>query len=400
MNPNPPVAGGTLEITLDDGQAQSVHISGPLGSWRKNLKLVEGKATVKLPEEIPVILIGLPDSDRVSFPHSLRIVNGKNSKPASHAYFWKGYILGGFPAPCPTVSKSINDALEAAQAAIKQNPEYLPAKELLWRVEAESAQNKDDFLKRIADELSSHPSGRLALAAIRLHKRLEDPDGALAIAKRYKSDMEPVVSLEANKWAEIISTNDPKIRLGKIHSWLALDPFTDYLPNCLQILAATYSALGDYRSTALFGLLSLKVMPDDAMTLNGVAYAMAEGEFELDHGLTLVGKAMDILAKPELLKKPPQLNDIQWQRELIHARAACLDTKGWLLSKMGRWAEAREALNDAIRLERSDEFYLHLGLTYMKEGKNNEARKALRAGQKLGGPHRRRIESVLIELER
>ena len=396
LRPDPPVAGRAVVISA---AAEKVHLSSPFASWRVEARLDEGRAEISLPSDLPVLLVGLPEGNESRFEHRLWLVNGLKDATSPRAYFWKGYLLAGFPAPYPIGRIDLEAALVAAQSAVKQEPEYLPATELMWRLRGISASDKTAFLKQVDAELASDASGRLAMAAIRLHSQMGDKEGALAVARLYKDEIEPITTAETKLWTEIVSTSNPKTRLRKLHEWLDRDPFSDYLPHCLQLLAATYSAVEDFRSTALFGLLSLELTPDDAMTLNGVAFAMAEGGFELEKGLELVEDALEILMNPDSLRKPPQLSDTQWKRELNHATAACLDTKGWLLFKLGILDEAHRALEMAIQLEGVDEFYLHLGLTLKKQGKPDEARRALRTGLKLSGFHRAEIEAALDELE-
>jgi tetratricopeptide (TPR) repeat protein len=401
LSPDPAVAGKPLEIRVSaGGKAERVHLSNPFGSWRIEVEIVDGKGTVNLPADIPVLLVGFPQGERVDFPHSVHLVNGPDSRPTPEGYFWHGYLLGGLPAPFPAETTDLEAALASAREAARLRPDLLTTRELVWRIRAASTSDAATFLTGVDGELAADPSGRLALAAMRVHSQLGDSDGAQAIAEKYKTMVEPIASLEAGKWSEIISGGSAGARLEKIFRFITLDPFSDFMPQCFQILAPTYSALGDHRSTAVFGLLSLRITPDDAMTLNGVAFAMAEGEFDMERGLQLADRAVEILFQPGRLKKPPQFSQSQWQRELNHARAAGLDTKGWLLCKLGRWREAEDAFNMAIALESSDEYYLHLGITFMRQGKKEEARRAFNSGLRLGGNQRRRIETELTRLDK
>jgi len=403
LQPDPPVAGHVLAIEITQGQAVSeLHLSGPLASWQRRLESTAGEAVeLVLPDDLPVLLIGAPEGsgNELEFPHTLRLVHGEDGQPLPGALFWQGYLLGGFPAPLAVEGADDAAALRATEAELERDPEMLVARELLWRLRARSAADQEEFLNAIDAELAHSTSGRLALAAIRMHRTLGDAEGAQALARRYSGFVEPILQLEGGRWAAIIGTTSPLERIELVHRWLDVDPFSDYVPQCLQILAATYSEVGDHRSTALFGLMSLRVSPDDAMTLNGVALAMAEGEFELERGLVLAGRASDLLQDAGRFSRPPELSESRWRREMVHARAACLDTRGWLLTKLRRWEEARDAFEAAIRLERSDEFYLHLGLMLIARGSPEEARTALRQGRRLGGSHRREIEEALSGLE-
>jgi tetratricopeptide (TPR) repeat protein len=355
--------------------------------------------SVEVPGDVPLLLIGVRETGDVEFPHVIRAVNRPDGSPQPDSHLWKAYLLAGNPTPFEIEAADPAAALEAAEAAVEQDPDNPVARELLWRLQAVSADDPSAFLEGLNEAAEQANSGRQALAAARVHLRLGDREAANRTRERFKGIIDPVIQAETRRWAEVIAARDPRSRADKIHRWMAEDPLSDFFPRCLQILAATYSELGDYRATAAFGLLSLKLVPHDAMTLNGVAFAMAEGEFELDRALLLAEQAIAILAHPERLNKPPQLSESRWREELRHAKAASLDTKGWVLTKLGHWQEARSAFDDAIDLERADVYYLHKGIMQARSGNVDAARKTLRAGARLGGPNRRSIETELARLE-
>ena len=401
LQPNPPVAGGELTISVSGVVGQVISLADPLGWWRAELPIGnKTHLTVTLPDEIPVLLVGIRLSDEVEVKHRIVIPRDADGAEPAGSLFWQAYLLSGYPAPFPVDETDQSEALSLASRASENEPEKEVAKELLWRLQAGTVEDKEAFLERLRDELADSRSGRLVVAAMHVHHQMGRIQEARVISERYKELVEPLIREESQRWAEIISARDARDRLEKIHRWIAEDPLSDYVPQCIQILAATYSALEDYRSTALFGLLSLALTPGDAMTLNGVAFAMAEGEFQLERGLTLANQAIDILANSDRLSKPEQISKVRWRDELRYARAACLDTKGWLLTKLGRWQEAADSFDAAIELERVDEFFLHKGLMFLGQGREAEARKALREGLKISGRHRRDIEAALDKLQK
>ena len=400
LETNPPMAGAEVRVSITGAEGLAVLVSDPLGCWHEEHVVEGGGITFKLPANVPLLLVGVCEGD--GFPQDCRAfpVVDAGGNPLPRSLFWQAYLQAGYVSMCGMEVADSSKAVGLAEAAVEANPFDYVALELLWRIQAESGADVAELLSRMDDKVAGGDNGRLVLAAARVRHALGDEAGSASLASRHSSAIGVVHAAESARWAEIVSTRAPKERLAKIHAWMSEDPLSDYMPQCLQILAATHSALGDHRSTAMAGLLSLQVMPDDAMTLNGVALAMAEGGFQLERALALAGRAVEVLRQPGDLRKPPQLSERRWREELQHALAAALDTKGWVLTKLERWEEARVAFEEAIALERNDEFYLHYGLMLEASGDVAAAKDMLRKGARLGGAFRLRIENELARLGR
>jgi len=86
---------------------------------------------------------------------------------------------------------------------------------------------------------------------------------------------------------------------------------------------------------------SLHYMSDNALTLNNYAYALAVEGRDLERALEMSGRAM----------------------ELAGTNATYLDTYAWILHRMGRNAEAKRTMQQALSLDRSNstELYMHYG---------------------------------------
>jgi tetratricopeptide (TPR) repeat protein len=292
--------------------------------------------------------------------------------------------------------------LTYARAAVKNEPEYLVARDLLWRIEALQAQRlgtADEFLKRLDQELATDPQDRLAMSAAAIHQMLGDTAGASALETIYKEQIQRTRSGEAARWTDITGTRSIESKIQKLHTWLAEDPITSYASMAFQLLAPSYLMTGNYRSTALYGLLSLRVTPSDAMTLNGVALAMAEGQFQLERGLRLADQAYSVLSSSGKLRKPEGMSDTQWKVILEDAQASTLDTKAWLLTRLKRWDEAEKAYNDALRIVEKDEFYLHYGIMLLEQGNKERALEKLKRGLRISGPKRHEIRELITTLE-
>jgi tetratricopeptide (TPR) repeat protein len=406
LSPQQPVAGAALTVTVAAGEeGRLLSMASPFGEWRFTTRVTSagGSWRVDVPRDMPLLMIGVGAGDELVLPHRAVTVIAEGGMPAKRGYFWRALLTTGFPTPFPVAEVDAAAALELAREAILRDPDYLPARELLWRIQAlraTSPEAKTAFLTNLDSELGSAPAGRLVLAATRVHLMLGDAEGARALETRHKVRIAPIVLAEQKRWQEIVGAGAPEVQKTRLHAWLSDDPLSAWTPQCLQILAAAYAGLGDHENTAIFGLASLRMTPEDAMTLNGVAYAMAEGGFMLERGLLLADRAIAILRAPNRLQKPPQLSEARWKQELNGALAASLDTRGWLLTGLQRWREAESAFQEALTLGERDEFLYHYGVMLKGQGRTAEARKILERGHRLGGPMRARISAALDELGR
>ena len=86
---------------------------------------------------------------------------------------------------------------------------------------------------------------------------------------------------------------------------------------------------------------SLRYWPDNTMVLNNYAYFLAERERDLEKALTMVSRVT----------------------ALTDNEPTYLDTEAWILFKLGRVAEAKKIMQQAIALDRtnSPELQLHYG---------------------------------------
>ncbi len=131
---------------------------------------------------------------------------------------------------------------------------------------------------------------------------------------------------------------------AKMEKWLYLQ--------ANSTLALCYDKLGYYdKCIRLYGRI-LRVEPDNVLMMNNLAYILAGQGKELLRAKTLAMKAVS--------REP--------------ANASYLDTLGWVLFKMGRYEQAREMLEKAVRLNSSEvEIFEHLSKVYEKLGNTPKA---------------------------
>lgn len=108
--------------------------------------------------------------------------------------------------------------------------------------------------------------------------------------------------------------------------------------------------------------VGLMARPDSTLLLNNLAFMNADRGVGLEEALTLVDKAL----------------------ESSPANASLLDTKGWVLHRLGREDEAERLLRQALSIDESPDSLDHLGDVLLAKGEVQEAialwKKALARG--------------------
>lgn len=99
-------------------------------------------------------------------------------------------------------------------------------------------------------------------------------------------------------------------------------------------------------------LAALKLNPDNALVLNNYAYSLSKRSSRLNEALAMVDKA--------LVKDP--------------GSSSYLDTKGWILFKMGNFREAKRFIEESLKINNDREEVLdHLGDVEFNLGNKEEA---------------------------
>lgn len=133
-------------------------------------------------------------------------------------------------------------------------------------------------------------------------------------------------------------------------------------------LAALQELGGDLEAALWTYREAIEVFPEQAHLYNNLAYMLARNERELTNALELVQHAKRLNPRGHL---------------------AYLDTEGWVLFKLGRYPEARDKIEAAIRhMTQASEGALaeslyHLGAVYQKLGDKAKARDTLGRAHRL-----------------
>jgi len=172
--------------------------------------------------------------------------------------------------------------------------------------------------------------------------------------------------------------------------------FPDAASNFARLLAgedrfADLVRLGDR-------LLELK--PPPASPLNTIAWALAEGDTALDKALSYIEVGVAAQRQNINLPPPSDRSEKAWKERQNYRLGYYLDTKGYVLLKLDRAEEAREAFLQVESLipEPDYELYLHLAMANRELNEFSDAlRCAVKARYYLGDEGNEDLDRVLRE---
>ena len=217
-----------------------------------------------------------------------------------------------------------SDRTEQAIAMYRRIPTSSP---LAWSARLRSATLLDDLgrtddaiatLAALADERPARPDALIAMGDL-----LRGKERFAEAAAAYDKAMARIGTLEQRHWALLYSRG---IALERSKQWM--------------------------RAEADF-LKALELNPDQPYVLNYLGYSWVEHGINLDKALTMIETAVKL--RPE--------------------DGYIVDSMGWVLFRLGRYAEAVPHLERAVELRPADPTINdHLGDAYWRVGRENEAR--------------------------
>ncbi len=234
---------------------------------------------------------------------------------------------------------------------VLQDEQYRPAAhELLGRIafekqDLESAENHFSALTRVNPD---NRFGWLFLAVI--YNQQSKFDNTLKVLQQSLTlhpDDSDLLSLYGSTLSQVGRDQDAVKPLEK-----ALRIDNENLAT-LSSMAAVYDKLQEWNKSDSLYILALQKNPDNALILNNYSYSLAQRDLELENALNMVTRALEI--DPD--------------------NGAYLDTKGWILYKMGNYTGAREYIQKALdSREESAEVLEHMGDVYQKLEQPDKAR--------------------------
>jgi tetratricopeptide (TPR) repeat protein len=241
--------------------------------------------------------------------------------------------------------KEAEDAFRRAYELNPANP-----RGLMGMVETDMAQNKtEDALKLLKAEAAKSPNRmdlvmQLGNTAVRAGKY----DEAIGYFQKVLDSMDKNAKPRGDLLMRIGETYRRK---GDLQSAVAyLQKAREVLPEnavIMSTLALVLDAAGKWTEAQSVYQATIKMDPNNGVSLNNVAFLMAEHGGDLDSALTMATKAKQLL---------PNLSEVS-------------DTLGWIYLKKGMSDNAIDTFRDLVNREPHAATYrYHLGMALMQKG--------------------------------
>ncbi len=123
--------------------------------------------------------------------------------------------------------------------------------------------------------------------------------------------------------------------------------------------------------------------PENHRFANAFAFSAASHDGDLELALTAIEGALESMENPEY-DADGFMGVEDWTKRNARGQSNVLDTKGWVLHKMGRHDEAVQVLTEALLFAESGVVAAHLGLALRAEDKELEAFELMAYAMSLG----------------
>jgi thiol-disulfide isomerase/thioredoxin len=153
----------------------------------------------------------------------------------------------------------------------------------------------------------------------------------------------------ASRTAEMMSTREPTKRLVLVESFINDFPQSPDIENYRMMLVNNYASMGQREKAVK--LLSTLPHPSGSL-YNAIAWPMIEKGEDVEQGVALAKKGVDLLRTSELDAKPSYVSSRQWKESISNRLTEILDTYALGLLKLNRTAEAEKASAEAYTLSK------------------------------------------------
>ena len=253
-------------------------------------------------------------------------------------------------------TKKAKSILESVVERLKNNPDDENLSRAYLLLSDIAADEKElpkalDYASKVKGKLSAAS----ALQTANIYSRESKWDDALKALKTIKEDQEPAIVEEAAlfKARILLETNGEKA---------AFDALNASLITTLHYEAALLAERLDDIKTAEFHLKkAIEIDPGFANAYNSLGYTLLEQTKRIKEAERYINQAY------QLDPRNPYI----------------LDSKGWLAFKQKKYAKAVEYLNDALKLQKELDIYLHLAEVYWAQGNKRKAAEVLKEAEKL-----------------
>ena len=255
-----------------------------------------------------------------------------------------------------------------ASASFKRTYELNPANSrgLMGMVETEMAENKpDEAIKTLEAEAAKAPNRLdVQLALGNTEVRAGRYDLAISYFQRVLAGLDKTTKARGDIYMRIGETYRRK---GDLQDSInALEDARKFLPDnviILSTLALVLDSAGKWPEAKQVYTATIKMDPNNAVSLNNLAFLMAEhgDPGDLDTALTMAQKAKQML---------PNLPEVS-------------DTLGWIYLKKNLSADAVDIFKDLVaKVPNSSTYHFHLAKAYYQQGDKVRAQNELESALK------------------
>lgn len=269
------------------------------------------------------------------------------------------------------------EAVKYLRAALRGNPSHVGSNVLLARYLASQGQ-REQAMQPLETALGVNPNltdAKFLLANLYAQSgRFQD---ALGLAQSLERADSRAAGPPVLVGAMLIAQQNPRAALAAFERAVRLNPRS---VEAHRGLGQAYGLLGQSDRSEESYRRALKLDGNDVVSLNDLAWLLAEIRDKPDEALPLAKKAQELA---------PQLGWVT-------------DTLGWVYYRRGEYAEAERILRRAAEHAPSNGLVqFHLGLTYEKLGRKTDAASALRQAAKLDPKlaEREKVEQRIKGLE-
>ena len=250
-------------------------------------------------------------------------------------------------------------------------------------VETDMAENKPDEAIKVLEAEAAKAPNRLdvQLALGNTEVRAGRYDLALGYFQRVLDGLDKNAKMRGDVYMRIGETYRRKGDLA--NSINALQEGRKFLPDnpiILNTLAVVLDAAGRYNEAKQVYLATIKLDPNNAISLNNLAFLMAENNGDLDQALTMAQRAKQLL---------PNLPEVS-------------DTLGSIYLRKNLNGDAVDIFKNLVtKVPTSSTYHYHLGKAYFQEGDKPRAANQLQMALKYSpaANEKSQIQDLLLKAQ-
>lgn len=257
--------------------------------------------------------------------------------------------------------KKAKTILESVVERLKNNPDDENLSRAYLLLSDIAADEKElpkalDYASKVKGKLTA----AAALQTANIYSRESKWDDALKALDTIKEDQEPAIVEEAAlfKARILLETKGEKAAFDALNASLISMPYSKALHYEAAMLA---ERLDDIKTAEFHLKKAIEIDPGFANAYNSLGYTLLEQTKRIKEAERYINQAY------QLDPRNPYI----------------LDSKGWLAFKQKKYIKAIEYLNDALKLQKELDIYLHLAEVYWTQGNKRKAADVLKEAKKL-----------------